>query len=154
MSEYNRTTRGCTLNTMHLEISAAIRTHIEHYELGDIEPNILACCETTSVKPKKGLFGKEEIITTGVILTEQWLIWGVAKANEKPNIMSALLRNIEVQDFEKTQFYKMMPDSGLNILGQYTDVTERGSIFIGFGSQPAAQNFRQLLKEAVQRINA
>ena len=50
--------------------------------------------------------------------------------------------------------YKLMPDEGINITGRYTDVTQQGMSFIGLGSEPAAQKFRQALHEAVQKVAA
>jgi hypothetical protein len=151
MSEYNRTTRECTLDSMRPELANGIRKHIEQYELGDLASAMLICIETTSIKPKKGLFGKEEIIAAGILLTPQWLIWATSKSGEAPGVLSARLRNLEVRDYEKSEFYKMIPDSGINVLGQYTDVAERGSTFIGLGSESAAQKFRQMLKDAVRQ---
>ena len=57
MSDYMHTTRECTLDSLRPELAAALRNYIEKHELGDLEPTVLICCETTSTKKKKGLFG-------------------------------------------------------------------------------------------------
>jgi len=48
----------------------------------------------------------------------------------------------------------MIPDYGLNIDNLSTGTTERGSSFIGLGEEPAAQNFRSVLREALQKAIA
>jgi hypothetical protein len=152
MGDYLRTTRESTLNNLNPAVLATIRTHIEKYELGDIDTSTIICCETTSTKQKKGLFGgKAEIILTGVILTSQWLIWATGKEHESPSVLSARLRDIQVQDYEKSEMYKLMQDTGLNISGLRTDAVDLGSTFIGLGSEPAAQKFRTLLKETLAK---
>lgn len=152
MGDYLRTTRESALNNLNPALLATIRIHIEKYKLGDIDTSALICCETTSTKQKKGLFGsKAEIILTDVILTSQWLIWATGKENESPSVLSARLRDIQVQDYEKSEMYKLMQDTGLNISGLRTDAVDLGSAFIGLGSEPAAQKFRTLLKEALAK---
>jgi len=57
MNTFTRTTRACTLETLDEDLKAVMRAHITKYGLGDIESDILMCCETTSIRQKKGLFG-------------------------------------------------------------------------------------------------
>jgi hypothetical protein len=152
MGDYLRTTRECTLDDLQPLLVAAIRGHIEKYELGDVEESALMCCETTSTKKKKGLFGgKAEVILTGVVITPQWLIWAGGKENEKAGVLSARLQNLRVEDYEKTNMYKMIPDTGLSVFGFQT-ANDLGSVFIGLGSEPAAQKFRDMLKEAILQV--
>jgi hypothetical protein len=152
MGDYLRTTRETALDSLDPSLLAAIRAHVEKYELGDIAASALMCCETTSTKPKRGLFGgKAEIILTGVLLTPQWLIWATAKDDQSPAVLSARLRDIQVQDYEKSGMYKMIQDAGLNISGLRTDAVELGSAFIGLGPEPAAEEFRIMLKEALAK---
>ena len=149
MGDYLRATRECTLRTLNPLLATTIRAHIEKCELEDIETSTLMCCETTATKQKKRLFGgKKEVIVTGVILTPQWLIWASEKENKNLGVLSARLRDIRVQDYEKTSMFEMMQDTGLNISGLRTD-TGPGSTFIGLGPEPAAQKFRAMLKEAI-----
>lgn len=151
MSDYIRATRECVLNSLQPALSAAIRKHIERHELGIREADILVCCETTSTKPKKGLFGKAETILTGMLVTPRWLVWAAGKENETPGVISARLSDITVQDYETSDFYKMVPDSGLNISGLRTDSPQAGTSFIGLGPDPAAQKFRQVIKDEINK---
>jgi len=152
MGANHRSTRECTFADLHPELATAIRRHTDTYELGDIEATLLICCETTSTTTKMGIFtnGSESTVT-GMLVTAQLLIWTNGKQKDKPVVRSALLRNIDVQDFENTAMYQVRPDSGVNITGRYTDVTKQGQTFLGLGSDPAGEKFRQVLQLAIQR---
>ncbi len=150
MGDYTRTTRECGLDDLQPPLAAAIRGYIEKYELGDIEAAILMCCETISTKKKKGLFRrKAEVTLTAIIFTPQWLIWAAGKQDEAPGVLAARLHDIRVQDYEKSDMYKLMQDTGLNIFGLRTG-DGPGSIFFGLGPEPAAQKFRTMLKDALK----
>lgn len=155
MNAYIRSTRECTFADLNHELVTAIRKHIELYNLEKIESNLLICCETTSTTKKTGLFtnGSETTIT-GMLVTKQLLIWTNGKKRDKATVRSALLRNIDAQDFENTAMYRVNPDSGMNITGRYTDVTKQGQAFIGLGSDPAGERFRQVLQHAIQKAQA
>ena len=153
MGDYLRTTRECTFGSLNPILTASVRAHIEKYELGDIEASVLICCETTSTRKKKGLFGgKTEVFLTGMVLTPQWFIWASGKENAALGGHSARLRDVRVQDYEKSDMYKLVQDTGLNISGLRTDSADTGSIFIGLGPEPAAQKFRDMLKEAITKV--
>jgi hypothetical protein len=153
MGDYVRTTSECEFEDLHPLLASAIRHHIDRYELGDIERSALMCCETTSTKKKKGLFGgKTEVIRTGVVVTPRWLIWASGKEGEVPGVLSARLQHIRVQDYEKSELYKMMQDTGLNVLGLRTGSNDLGSVFIGLGPEPAAQKLREVLREAIAKV--
>ncbi len=150
MSEYLRSTRHCTLENMQPVLASAIRSYID--KNGLVLPASFPCYETTSTKQKKGLFGgKPETILTGVVLTAQSLIVATRKGSEAPAVLSIKLSDIRVQEYEKSDMYKLMPDTGLNLTGLPAGLDERGSLFIGLGSEPAAQEFRAALKAVVER---
>jgi hypothetical protein len=154
MNTYTRSTRECTFAKMRPELTAAIRKHIDAYKLGDIESSLLICCETTSTQQKTGLFTSGNETTTGMFVTPQLLVWTNGNGKGKPAVMSALLRNIDAHDFENTAMYRVKPDSGMNISGRYTDVTRQGQSFIGLGSDPAGEKFRQVLQHAIQKAHS
>jgi len=154
MKAFTRSTHEDTIEDMRSELSSAIRKHIETYQLGDIESSLLICCETTSTSQKTGLFANgNETTITGMLVTPQLLVWTNGKKG-KPVVTSALLRNIDAHDFENTAMYKVNPDSGMNITGRYTDVTKQGQSFIGLGSDPAGEKFRQVLQHAIQKAHS
>jgi len=154
MGDYIRNTRECTPDSMHPGLLAAIRAYIHNHIPGDgdILQTALICCETVSTRQKKGLFaGKAEVILTAVVLTPRWLIWAAEKENKSLGVLGARLDSIQVQDYEKSDLYKLVADSGLSIDGLQTDTTDPGSAFIGLGSEPAALKFRAMLKETVAK---
>jgi len=152
MNAYIRSTSECTFADLRPELVTAIRNHIEKNKLGDVESSLLICCETTSTTKKTGLFTSDPKTTiTGLLVTDQLLIWTNGKKKDKPTVRSALLRNIDVQDFENTAMYQVNPKSGINITGRYTDGTKQGQAFIGLGTDPAGEKFRQVLQHAIQK---
>ena len=155
MNTYSRSTRECTFADLNPELVTSIRKHIEKYKLGDLESSFLICCETTSTTQKTGLFANDfETNITGMIVTAQLLIWTNGKKRNRPAVRSALLRNIDVQDFENTAMYQVNPDSGMNITGRYTDVTKQGLAFIGLGTDSAGEKFRRVLQHAIQKAQS
>jgi hypothetical protein len=155
MNAYSRSTRECTFADLHPELVRAIRKHVEKFKLGDIESSLLICCETTSTSKKTVLFSSGSAATlTGMIVTAQLLIWTNGKKRDNSIVRSALLRNIDVQDFENTAMYRVNPDSGMNVTGRYTDVTKQGQSFIGLGSDSAGEKFRRVLQHAIQKAQS
>ncbi len=148
MGDYLRSTRLCSFPQLTPALTTALRAHAEQQQLGDLAAARL-CCETISRKPKKGLFGKEEVITTDVVLTPQWLVWAAGQPGQAPAVLSARLGTITVQDYEKSPLYKLAPDTGVNVSGLLTDGVNPGTAFIGFGPEPAAAEFRAALIAAI-----
>ena len=151
MGDYQRTTRACPLDSLTPPLAAALRAHAEQYQLGDLSAPGVACWETVSTKQKKGLFGgKPEVIVTGIVLAPPMLLWAAGKLSQKPAVLSARLRDVQVQDYEKSSMYKLVADTGLNLNGPLTDASSVASAFIGLGPEPAAQQLREALAEATR----
>jgi hypothetical protein len=152
MGDYLRSTRACTLDSLAPPLADALRAHADQYQLGDLSAPGVACWETVSTKKKKGLFGgKPEVIVTGIVLAPPRLLWAAGKPGEKPAVLSARLRDVQVQDYVKSSMHKLVADTGLNISGLLTDSSSAGTAFIGLGPEPAAQVFRAALAEAAAR---
>jgi hypothetical protein len=49
-----------------------------------------------------------------------------------------------------TPFAKMVPDSGIQVTGKFTDVAESSSAFIGLENHAAGQKFKKLAIGVVQ----
>ena len=63
---------------------------------------------------------------------------------------SAKLQDLQVEDYERSDLHKMIPDTGLNVFGFYT-ANDFGSVFIGLGTERATQKFRDMLQEAISQ---
>lgn len=152
MGDFLRTTRECTLDSLSPLLAAAIRDHIQKYKLGDAEAEAMICVKTLSTQKKKGAFAAQpEVVQVGILLTSRWLIWGSGKENEPPDVLSSRLRDLRVQDYETSEFNKMVPDTGLTLSHVHKDTGELGGRFIGLGPEPAAQKFRALLMQAIAK---
>jgi hypothetical protein len=150
VSEYTRTTRECAFGELRPELVAVIRHYIAKHKLDHAESEVLLCCETTSQRQKRGLFGRRtgggtETQYSGVLVTPTWLIWATSDPKFGTAAISARLVDIEVKDYDST----LLPDEGLDIFGFLTDAAERGSIFLGLGRDPAAQKLKHVLREAL-----
>ncbi|MCX6069124.1 MAG: hypothetical protein NT121_25840 [Chloroflexi bacterium] len=154
MSETKRITRICTINELKPLLSSAIRAHIKQYQLGDIEPSILMCCETTSVQQKKGFFGGSENAVSAVIVTPQWLLWVESINNNVAEVNSALLSHIDIHDYAGSAMGTIAPDSGMNVTGRYTNAIKTGQAFIGIGTDPNGVKFREVLLDAMPKVNS
>jgi hypothetical protein len=132
------------------EVKTEIQRHIELYNLGNILSETLICIQSDAEKPKKGLFGSAETNRTVAILTPRWLLWVVSGSKTPATATSALLNDVLVQDYASSPLAKMMPDSGIQISGKFTDVTENLTAFIGLENNAAGQRFKELVIAAVQ----
>jgi hypothetical protein len=118
--------------------------------LGDILSDVIICTQSDAEKPKKGLFGSAETSQVVAFLTPHWLLWVVSGNKTPATVTSALLNDIVIQDYASTSFMKMVPDSGMQVNGIFTDVTENSSAFIGLENNAAGQKFKELAIGAVQ----
>lgn len=150
MSDWKRTSREISLESLRPELITAIEKHIEQYNLGPILSDALMYIQTDSEKLKKGLFGGAETVYMGGVVTPRWLMWATSGTKMKPAVLSALLSDIVVQDYAQTQFAKMIPDSGINVTGRFTDTSENISVFMSLGNETAGIRFKEIVIKAVQ----
>ena len=150
MSDWKRITKEISFEGLRPELAQAIRVHIEQYNLGEVLSEILMCIQTDSEKIKKGLFGGADLVYTGAVITPRWLVWATSGTKTKTTILSARFDDVVIQDYAKSSFAKLIPDSGLNVSGKFTDASENGSAFIGVDDSTAGMKFRETLIEAVK----
>lgn len=154
MGDWRRVTRACAVEGLGPEMNAAIQKHLDLYDLGPLASRATACVETTSEKLKKGLLAGEKSVVTGAIIVPGWLIWIIRGERPDVTVMSARLADIVVQDYASTPFARMVPDTGVEVSGSFTDVVERGTSFIPLDNSPAAQKFKQALMDAVRQAKS
>jgi len=152
MSEWKRSTREVTFEQLPPDVQAEIRKHIERYNLGDILSATSMSVQTDSEKAKKGLFGSAEVVHQVALLTPRWLIWIASGTKTPVSAHSALLQDVVVQDYAKTPFVKMIPDSGIEVSGKFTDTSENASAFVGLEDNAAGEKFKTLVIESVQGV--
>lgn len=149
MSDWKRSTREVSFEQFPSEIRAAIEKHIERYNLGDVLSDVLMGIETNSEKAKTGIFGSAQTVSQFAIVTPRWLVW-VVKDGKSPSAFSALLNDVVIQDYAETPLMKMVNDSGIQVNGKFTDVSENVSAFLGLEENAAGDKFKDLVIRVVQ----
>ncbi len=152
MGDYNRSTKEVAVQEISAEITQAIQKYIELHNLGNILDGVTHCIVSTSEKQKKGLFGGPgpKLLIQTAILTNRWLILADRVDQNALYIKSMQLRDIIVEDYEKSSFYAMIPDTGMNVTGMFTDAGEKGTIFLPLGKDAAGDKFKEVLIKSVQ----
>ena len=77
-------------------------------------------------------------------------MWATSGTKTPAAVLSAQLRDVVVQDYAESQFAKMIPDSGLNVSGKFTDASENGMTFIGLDGGAAGRKFTEIVVNAAQ----
>lgn len=150
MSDWKRQTKEVSLDGMSPKMAEAIHLHIDKYNLGPVLSDALICVETDSEQAKKGLFGSARVVKVAAVLTPRWLVWAIGEPKRKPAVLSAQLIEITVQDYEQTSFAMMVPDSGIEVRGMFTDASESASAFIGLEAGQVGDRFKETVIKATQ----
>jgi hypothetical protein len=156
MGDWNRTSKECTLESFRAENIIEIKKHLDTYNLGPILDNSLMCVETVSDKKKKGLFGGgDSRVVVSIVLTPRWLVWAVSGDKTGTGVLSAQLRDASITDYASSEFYKMVPDNGIQVTAAFTgtlagSTAERGTMFIPLGDESVAQRFKEMVIKAAQ----
>jgi hypothetical protein len=148
MSEWKRATKEVTLETLPVEMGAAIHRHIEQHNLGPILDDALMVIQTDSQKTKTGLFGGAETVQMAAVITPRWLVWSVLEPKTDLAVLSAQLIDVTVQDYAQTPLAEMVPDSGIQVNGIFTAAGESASAFLGLEEGVAGNKFRKIVIQA------
>jgi hypothetical protein len=155
MSDYDRTTRECSVSQLHPELHQAVQNYFQEHQLGDPKTETVMCCETISTRKVSGwlvsaLKGAEDAtIHTGMLLTSEWLIW-VRKGDHSDTVLTAAnLMEIRVKTYRSI----VTRDSGLEISGFIRDSQSQVRGYVGMGPEPAAQRFCEEVEKAITKVN-
>jgi hypothetical protein len=148
MSDWKRRTKEVPLEDLPSEMASVFYRYIEKHNLGPILSDALMCIQTDSEKTKTGWMGSQETVRMAAIVTPRWLVWSVEQPKSPALALSAQLIDITVQDYAQTAFAAMVPDSGVQVSGVFTDARDGASAFIGLDQSEAGQKFRQTLIQA------
>jgi hypothetical protein len=154
MSDYNRTTRECSVNQLHPELRQAVQSYFQGHELGDMETGTLLCCETISEKKNISRLAsllkdvQDTTIHMGMLLTSQQLIW-VRRGDQTGTVLNAAdLKEIQVRTYTSI----LTKDSGLEIFGYVGDAKNRVRGYVGMGAELAAQKFCEEVQKAIATV--
>jgi len=151
MKEFQRTSHQVNFPELRSEVILAFRQYFKKRQLENVETEIKACCATDSVRVKQGFFGRifgrgDYVRNLVVFFTETRIFWCQTDTNDRRTILSAKFKDIEITDFDSG----LVADHGLEIFGSIDQFPERVQVFLGFGEEPAAQNFIDRLKDAAR----
>ncbi len=155
MSDYNRTTRKCSMSQLHPELRQAVRNYFQEHVLGDPGVETLRCCETISEKKSVSRLvswlndNSDRTIHTGMLLTSQWLIW-VRRGDSTGTLLTAANLHLISVGVHTSMFTK---DFGLEVSGYIEGSKSPMSGYIGMGPELAAQEFCEEVTQAVLKAN-
>ena len=89
-------------------------------------------------------------VRMAVILTPRWLVWSVEQPDAKAVVISAQLTQVTIQDYAQTSFAELIPDSGIQVTGMFTNAGEGASAFIGLEEGEAGNRFKDLTIKTAQ----
>jgi hypothetical protein len=151
MSSYERSTRECKVSQIPHEPLQAIRDFFQKHNLGDPERETLACCETITEKKKTSklltwLEGEQDmLIHTWMLLTSKWLVW--VRRGDRTGMVSNAANLTQVRAKEYKSIFSR--DSGLELFGYIGESKGRVRGYIGMGTEPVAQEFREQVMKAI-----
>ena len=155
MSSYDRSTRACTFEELQPVLLRAMRAYFSQHELTDVETQILNCCETISVRKESGALGtlfeenRDQVYYLAAFLTPEWLVWARSGDHTETVVVAAKLIAIHVRQYTSLR----TKDLGIEIEGfvdgSFTKI--HGNII--FGQEPAAEEFCNVVEQAVKSVN-
>lgn len=154
MSAYNRTTRACSVDQLQPEMFRAIQEYSQKHELGDLQADALACCETVSIRENTGTLAgwlsgdPDTTVHMGILLTPEFLIWVHLGDKTGLRLNAANLRNI------RTEYYMSLSgkDAHLSIMGYISDAKGGVRGTIALGPEPEAEKFCEQVKQAILKV--
>jgi len=155
MSDYNRTTRECSVSQLRPELLLSVRNYFQEHKLGDPETETLFCCETTSIKKDANPLvswlndGLDTTVHMGVLFTSQWLIWVRNGDKSGVHLSSADLKQISVRVYVSL----FTRDTGLEIAGHIEGSTGMMKGVIAMRSVSIAQKFCDEVNQAIIKIS-
>lgn len=153
MSDYQRTTRICTLDDLPVPLAQALWQRALDQGIKDLAQEALIVCETTSTKIKRsGLIHRllggdpDKMHLTGFVITPSYIIWGHHGEKRGTTVLSARLSEVQITPFASN----FVPDSGIEVSGLISGFNERATAFIGVGEGAAANQLHQVLAQLTE----
>ena len=153
MSDYQRTTRVCTLEELPAPLAQALWQRAQDQGIKDLGKEALIVCKTISTKIKRSsllhrLLGgdPDKMHITGLVITPKHIIWGHHGERRGTAVLSARLSEVRISPFDSQQ----MPDSGIEVFGFISGFHEKATAFIGVGLGAAADKLQQVLAQVTE----
>jgi hypothetical protein len=145
----------CTLEELQPALRQAAREYFVKWELPDAESQIVKCCETISERKKTNFLtawlGENDgpVYYQAAFFTPERLFWGRSRAQGKPIVVSAKLKDI----FVKSRSFLLLSDAGLDINGFVDSSFTKIHGYISMGLEPAAEEFCKAAEQAVDAVH-
>jgi len=155
MSDYNRTTRECSVNQLRPELFRAVRKYFQEHKLGDLEAETLLCYETTSKKKSVSKLSSwlnnslDTTIYTGVLFTSEWLIWVRSGDRSGVQLSSADLKQISV----KVYYSLLTREAGVEIAGHVEGSKGMMSGVLAMETISIAEKFCDEVNQVIINVN-
>lgn len=155
MSNYNRTTRECSVSQLHPELRQAIRSYFQEHDLGDPETESVMCCETISEKKDVSKLvswlggASDATVHTGMLLTSEWLIWARRGDQSGTVVNVANLKEVQGRAYQSV----ITKETGLEIYGLIGASKRLVRGFVGMGEEEAAQKFVEAVVNKIAEFN-
>jgi hypothetical protein len=154
MREYTHTSRICRFDELNPEIATALREFASKHPplMAEIEAQQLGCVETTSHLVKISFLERmsglgEKTFTTGILLTQGFVIWSTCGPRRKTTAAAARLADTEITQI----FYDRTADTGLDVFCLMVDRTERNPVYIALGGDAAGEEFKRIFRAALEK---
>ena len=155
MISYIRATRECSASQIHSSLYPAVREYFQTHQLGNLDTETLACCETISQVQNPGKLASfldgnpDSTIRLAILLTAEWLIWARNGDRSGTIVAGSKLNVIKVKAFVA----RRTKDMELEVSGFIADSKEYVRGNLKMGPDVAAQEFCEVVGQAVLKAN-
>jgi hypothetical protein len=155
MCAYHRFTRLSSFDHLRPELARALQDHAQQWQMGEIGADVIIGCETRSERPETGwlaalLEGEpDQVYYTAVVLTSQALIWARSGDKSAPVASYTQLKDLRVV----VQTAPNNQEMQLELAGFFGHSRQRLRGVLAFSVEPAAQQFCDEVRAAVDRVN-
>ncbi len=155
MSDYRRTTRECSVAQLQSDLARAIQDYAQRQQWGNLEAEIVMCCETTSeiiiTNRLDALLNNDvdAITTLALIVTPQRLIWAHSGERAGTAAASAQYKDMRLKIFTP----KHTQDIAVDVFGRMDGTREKAGGRLTLGPGPAAQKFCEEVMRAINNLN-
>ncbi len=155
MGAYDRFSRLCSVDQLRPELARALRERAHQLNMGELDADVVSCCETRSERKKAGWLpslledDRDPVHYTAVALTSQRLLW--ARSGEKSGTITttAQLKSLRVVVREAPKSWEML----LDLTGYFDQSRQRftGTLAVDAGTD--GRKFADEVRKAVELAN-
>jgi hypothetical protein len=155
MCAYHRFTRLSTFEQLRPELARTLQAYAQQWQMGDMSADVVAACETRSERQETSSLAAllegdpDQVYYTAVVITPQALVWARSGDKSAPVASSTQLKDLRV-------VVRLAPnnqETQLELAGFMGQGRQRLKGVLAFSVEPAAQEFCDAVRAAVDRVN-